>query len=143
MDRIYKMMKRNNKGFTLVELMVVLLIIGILVAIAIPIYNNVQKDAANKAHASNMRTLLGAAQQALAVDGDPNDDVTWTNIKSAGTNPKGKHKASDYISEWPKIPAKADTNPGFAANTFTEGHNNYKVVIKTTGEITVGTVGGS
>jgi prepilin-type N-terminal cleavage/methylation domain-containing protein len=28
MDRFYKMMKRNNKGFTLVELMVVLLILG-------------------------------------------------------------------------------------------------------------------
>ncbi|HBI26232.1 MAG TPA: hypothetical protein DDY25_00665, partial [Peptococcaceae bacterium] len=60
MDRFYKMMKRDNKGFTLVELMVVLLILGILVAIAIPIYNNVTGKANLNAIAANLRTIDGA-----------------------------------------------------------------------------------
>jgi type II secretion system protein G len=70
MDRIYKMMKRNNKGFTLVELMVVLLIIGILVAIAIPIYNNAQDNAQKKACQANLRTIDGAIAQYNAVEND-------------------------------------------------------------------------
>ena len=55
-----KLFMRSKKGFTLVELMVVVIILGILVAIAIPIYNNVTGDAQKKACAANERTLEGA-----------------------------------------------------------------------------------
>ena len=53
---------RKEKGFTLVELMVVILIIAILVAIAIPVYNTARASAKTRACSANLRTLDGAIQ---------------------------------------------------------------------------------
>jgi type IV pilus assembly protein PilA len=53
-------MLRKDEGFTLVELMVVVLIIGILVAIAVPVFLNASANAAAKSCQANQRTITGA-----------------------------------------------------------------------------------
>ena len=70
MQKLMKRLHKNEKGFTLVELMVVVVIIGVLVAIAIPIFNNVQANAQKNACFANQRTIEGALNVYLADTGN-------------------------------------------------------------------------
>ena len=54
---MFKFMK-SKKGFTLVELMIVVVIMAILVAVAVPIYSAVTKNARVKTCAANRREIV-------------------------------------------------------------------------------------
>ena len=86
-------MFRKDEGFTLVELMVVVLIIGILVAVAIPVFNAASATAREKACTANLRTLDGAVEQWKAA-APINDPVGWTTLALAEPNLK------PYVKDW-------------------------------------------
>ncbi|AKC82163.1 pilus assembly protein [Verrucomicrobia bacterium IMCC26134] len=57
------MNRRNTSGFTLVEIMVVVVIVGLLAALAIPAFQRVRASSVDKAVMNNLRQLAGAAEQ--------------------------------------------------------------------------------
>src|SRR5690242_16466564 len=61
---------RDDAGFTLIELLVVVVIIGVLVAIAVPVYLNYRKGAANKSAASDVRGAITVVEQYYTENGN-------------------------------------------------------------------------
>jgi type II secretion system protein G len=86
------MHRRNHKGFTIVELLVVVAIIGILAAIAIGNYLNAIARARQKRTMSDIRTIATAWEQRNAEKGSyapgftyPTVAVTWDDLSLALT----------------------------------------------------------
>lgn len=72
---------RNRKtGFTLVEIMIVVVIIGLLAAMAIPAFSKVRENARSKAIENNLRQVASAGQQYMLENGV--SKVKYTKLES-------------------------------------------------------------
>jgi prepilin-type N-terminal cleavage/methylation domain-containing protein len=76
-----KYLRNNNKGFTLVEVIVVAVIVLVLAAVAIPMYMNYVRDsrrAAAENAAGSIATFMGTALQLNTTISTNASDRTWT-----------------------------------------------------------------
>ena len=78
-------MRKNNKGFTLVELMIVIAIVGILAAIAIPNFLSYQK----KAKTSEAKSILGDVRTMEEAYRAETDGYSSSLSQIGWTNPTG------------------------------------------------------
>ena len=117
-------MFRKDEGFTLVELMVVVLIIGILVAIAIPVFNAARANAWRRSCHANQRTIEGAAQSLQAETGSLPANVAAlvpNYVKVAPTCPRpGSSAAAGYT-----LNAAGDTVANCTGGTTTAADHGH------------------
>ena len=105
-----KAILKGKKGFTLTELMIVVLILGILVLIAVPIYNNATAKAEKSACQANRRTIESAIVQYAAVEEVNTGDVLVEFTADGKINVKvgAEGTATDlvgtYLNELQKCP---------------------------------------
>lgn len=109
-------MNRNKKGFTLVEIMIVVVIIGLLAAMAIPAFQKVRRSSIQKTIENDARQVASAAQQYMLEFG-----VTQVAL----TNIVGDDKYVKTLSKNVTVQASLDmdatfnvTHPQFTSGPF-------------------------
>ena len=87
---------RNQNGFTLIELMVVVVVIGILASIAIPKFSNLAEQARTQSCRQNLRKLAGALEMYFGSTGHypyVNKGHRWRNFSAT----------HEYLQNWDQL----------------------------------------
>jgi len=114
------MRHNSKKGFTLVEIMIVVVIIGLLAAMAIPAFNKVRDASRAKTIQNNLRIIASAAQQYMLEAGQTRatyDDIVGPGLYVASVRQVNSEVYTGIVIEGGTNSVKATT-----AITVTDGN---------------------
>lgn len=103
---MFKFLRKNKKGFTLIELIVVIAILAILVAIAIPTFTGITERAEDQVAIANARSMITAINAHNAMETDTAKQVpSGSTYSVASTNakalwPVGIEDEASVYDEW-------------------------------------------
>ena len=109
--------RNGDEGFTLIELLVVVVIIGVLVAIAVPVYLNYRKGAADKSAQSDVRGAITAIEEFYTDNGNAYpDSVTGSNNGASPVSSIDLTAASITSPSTQKVSLSDKTQLGYVNN---------------------------
>ena len=131
--KIRKLLKKQE-GFTLVELMIVVVILGILAGIGVQQYGNIQERARQAAHDANKKVLTNAANMWLIMnDGFPGAGGEKKTFPDPDPeNPDNNALVPDYVDEWPMNPYSNKRDYVVTiTKTVEDGSERYSIEVTT------------
>ena len=134
---MFKKLRKNEKGFTLAELLIVVAIIGVLVAISIPIFTAQLEKSRDAVSVANMRTAYAEAQTlALTAtkDGDKADKASWSAADKTVTVADVEFKGKDSTDNFSGLAAELPF-PGTAVTEPAAGNYNMLFTYKEDGSL--------
>lgn len=123
---------KNNKGFTLVETIAVIIILGVVLSIAVPSITNVVKSTNKNRMISDAETFISEVKEYVESDTIGN---TPNNNKYKLVNIKSKLSKSPYGKEYKENSYVQIVNNNVYTVCLTDGE--YKATTETEGSITV------
>lgn len=119
-------MKKNTSGFTIVELLIVIVVIAVLAAISIVAYNGIQNRTAVSRSLSDLSSLNKIIQVYYATNGSyPTTANAWLNSNDNPTN-YIPDVTSDFINSLPKPQYPGSSQGG--AYMYRSNGTDYKII---------------
>lgn len=126
-----KKMMKNRKGFTLMEMLIVVAIIAILIIIAIPTFNSALAKARAATDVANIRSGYAAALVEAMTNGVDKTDTnnTYYLLKDGSVSNAAADTTNRYTTQGESKNATANTTIGgkFEVNGTVKWEKNYNV----------------
>lgn len=141
------MKKNNKKGFTLVELVIVVAVMAVLVAVAIPTIGSIKGSAETAVNESNARTIesvIKLAEANATVKADGSLDLDASDYAEAIYNAKlGITKGTGASATTPTFYCNLDNGAVTHGTTAPSSTDYFKIEFDTAGKVTVTPKSGS